>query len=195
MKLFTDKAYDRTTSVRNPEVFGMNYRITELQAAVGRVQLSKLAGIVARRREFACKMLNALKDVPGLLLPSPPDINQHSWWYMILRADRNTLSTPAKNLAEAMEAEGVPAWTGYNGGQPVYLYDCFQRAEKGFYPITPLTGGRDMREVYYRGLCPEAEKQLGELIILSMSEHYTNSQVDGIIGAVAKVFGYYAANQ
>lgn len=195
MKLFTDKSYDRSSGVRNPEVFAMNYRITELQAAVGRVQLGKLAGIVARRREFAGKMLDGLQGVSGLRLPSAADIGQHSWWYLILRADRELLSTPADQLAAALEAEGVPAWTGYNGGKPVYLYDCFQQPEKSFYRIPPLADGRDLREVYTKGLCPVAEEQLGEMIILSMSEHYTGSQVECMIEAIVKVFGYYAANQ
>ncbi len=195
MKLFMDKAYDRTGDSRNPEVFAMNYRITELQAAVGRVQMGKLADIVVGRRKIADKMLAALDGLPGLTLPVNPKGCDHSWWYLILRPDNRTTSVKAPQLALALAAEGVPAWTGYAGGRPVYLYDCFQHPERSFFPLPPLAGALSIDELYPAGLCPVAEQQLDEMIILSMSEHYSDEQVDGMIGAIAKVCRWYAANE
>jgi perosamine synthetase len=195
MKLFMDKAYDRAGSSRNPEVFAMNYRITELQAAVGRVQMGKLADIVVRRREIADRMLSCLDSTPGLVLPVNPEGCDHSWWYLILRTDSEATSVDAPQLADALAAEGVPAWTGYCGGRPVYQYDCFQHPERSFFPLPPLAGAGSIRELYPAGLCPVAEQQLDEMIILSVSEHYSDQQVDDMIRAVDKVCRWYADNQ
>ena len=195
MRLFMDKAYDRTSGGRNPEVFAMNYRITELQAAVGRVQLGRLADIIVRRREIAEKMLAGLDNVAGLRLPTVPADCDHSWWYFILRPAPGVIPVTAGELAEALAAEGIPAWTGYCGGRPVYLYDCFQHPERSFFAVPPLAGAKSLREMYPAGLCLVSEKLLDEMIVLSMSEHYSDAMVDGMIEGIGKVFNWYAANK
>lgn len=55
-----------------PEL-GFNYRMTDIQAAVGRVQLRRLPGLLERRRALAERYAEALVDVPGLLPPDIPD--------------------------------------------------------------------------------------------------------------------------
>src|SRR5206468_5972283 len=55
-----------------PEV-GFNYRMTDIQAAVGIVQLRRLPGILARRIELAERYARALADIPGLVPPFVPD--------------------------------------------------------------------------------------------------------------------------
>jgi perosamine synthetase len=55
-----------------PEV-GFNYRMTDIQAAVGRVQLKRLPGILERRRRFAQRYSEALRNVPGLEAPHVPE--------------------------------------------------------------------------------------------------------------------------
>ena len=55
-----------------PEV-GFNYRMTDIQAAVGRVQLKRLPGILERRREMAARYSEALRGVPGLEVPYVPE--------------------------------------------------------------------------------------------------------------------------
>jgi dTDP-4-amino-4,6-dideoxygalactose transaminase len=65
---------------------GFNYRMTDIQAAVGLVQLGKLDAIVARRRELARYYRQALHDVPGLsMIGDPPDgqTNYQSFWVVL----------------------------------------------------------------------------------------------------------------
>jgi dTDP-4-amino-4,6-dideoxygalactose transaminase len=52
---------------------GFNYRMTDIQAAVGRVQLRRLPALLARRRELARRYSQALSDVPGLRVPCELD--------------------------------------------------------------------------------------------------------------------------
>ncbi|WP_232540327.1 DegT/DnrJ/EryC1/StrS family aminotransferase [Azohydromonas aeria] len=58
---------------------GYNYRMTDIQAAVGREQLKRLPGIVARRRELADAYGELLQDIPGLRLPQEPAWARSNW--------------------------------------------------------------------------------------------------------------------
>jgi dTDP-4-amino-4,6-dideoxygalactose transaminase len=60
-------------------VLGFNYRMTDIQAAVGREQLKRLPSILERRRALARRYLEALADVPGLRLPSEPGWARTNW--------------------------------------------------------------------------------------------------------------------
>ncbi len=58
---------------------GYNYRMTDIQAAVGRVQLKRLAEIVRRRRELAAAYDVLLGDIPEVALPSEPEWARTNW--------------------------------------------------------------------------------------------------------------------
>jgi dTDP-4-amino-4,6-dideoxygalactose transaminase len=60
-------------------VVGYNYRMTDIQAAVGREQLKRLPVIVADRRRLAERYRELLADLPGLLLPSEPSWARSNW--------------------------------------------------------------------------------------------------------------------
>lgn len=61
-----------------PEL-GYNYRMTDVQAAIGREQLGKLSGIVAKRRQIASRYAELLSDVPGLHAPAEPEWCRSNW--------------------------------------------------------------------------------------------------------------------
>lgn len=67
-----------------PEV-GFNYRMTDIQAAVGREQLKRVGGIVARRRELAARYGQLLADVDGLRPPAEPEWARSNWQSYCLR--------------------------------------------------------------------------------------------------------------
>jgi perosamine synthetase len=58
---------------------GFNYRMTDIQAAVGREQLRRLPEIVARRRELADRYRGLLGNIPGLITPPEPDFARTNW--------------------------------------------------------------------------------------------------------------------
>lgn len=60
-------------------VLGFNYRMTDIQAAVGREQLKRLPEIVARRRELAARYRDQLADCPGIRLPLEPEFARSNW--------------------------------------------------------------------------------------------------------------------
>jgi dTDP-4-amino-4,6-dideoxygalactose transaminase len=71
-----------------PEL-GFNYRMTDIQAAVGREQLKKLPGIVARRRELASRYSSLLADVPGLITPVEPEWARSNWQSYCVRLPKS----------------------------------------------------------------------------------------------------------
>lgn len=61
-----------------PEI-GYNYRLTDLQAAIGREQLQKLPAIIARRRQIAAEYTARLQEIPGVETPAEPDWGRSNW--------------------------------------------------------------------------------------------------------------------
>jgi dTDP-4-amino-4,6-dideoxygalactose transaminase len=105
--------------------FGANYRLGELQAALLLRALERLPAQQAQRAEAAGWFQELAAQVPGVrLLPPDPRITRWSFYRYIVLIDPEAFAG-ATNLAvcEALEAEGVGAWEGY---QPMSRYDLFQ---------------------------------------------------------------------
>ncbi|HVU15363.1 MAG TPA: DegT/DnrJ/EryC1/StrS family aminotransferase [Candidatus Didemnitutus sp.] len=67
-----------------PEI-GYNYRMTDIQAAVGREQLKRLPDLVSRRREFVEKYRTLMAGIPGVELPFEPDWARSNWQSFAVR--------------------------------------------------------------------------------------------------------------
>ncbi|MEU3841023.1 DegT/DnrJ/EryC1/StrS family aminotransferase [Streptomyces sp. NPDC028635] len=90
---------------------GYNYRMTDIQAAVGLVQLGKLDAMISRRRELAARYAALLRDVPGLTPVSDPEhgeSNFQSYW-VLLEPD---FPVGRDDLLAALAAAGVSARRG-----------------------------------------------------------------------------------
>jgi dTDP-4-amino-4,6-dideoxygalactose transaminase len=101
---------------------GFNYRMTDIQAAVGLVQLAKLDEMVGRRRELASFYQAMLFDVPGLRTVRDPawgESNFQSFW---VELDRD-FPLSRNELLSALAAEGVSARAGIMAAhrQPAYV--------------------------------------------------------------------------
>ncbi|TWD84668.1 dTDP-4-amino-4,6-dideoxygalactose transaminase [Kribbella amoyensis] len=182
-RLFADKAWPRDTDERTHLFLGLNYRMTELQAAVARAQLGRLAGVVEDRRKTADNLTAALAPLPGLTA-APPDGT--SYWQFPVFVDAATAGADGHGYAEALRAEGIPANGGYIQ-RPLYLTPLFtERRTYGAsgYPLTTATAPR-----YEEGLCPKAEELIvgGGLLVIAWNERYTAEDVADIAAALTKV--------
>jgi perosamine synthetase len=75
-------------------IVGFNYRLTDIQAAIGREQLARLDGLIARRRELAVRYATALAGVPRVVLPREPEWARTNWQSYAVRlrdADQRTV--------------------------------------------------------------------------------------------------------
>jgi dTDP-4-amino-4,6-dideoxygalactose transaminase len=172
MRLFMDKGWDRSGG-RVHLMLGLNYRMTELVAAVARAQLGKVAEVVKRRREAAEQLMTALGG--GLAGAGLPSLAGHAFWLFPLIVADNRV------WADALTAEGIPASAGYLD-RPLYANPVFTGAP--VYGTSRYPLDRD----YPAGLCPNAEQLINRtLVVLPWNEAYTEADVDDIARAIRKV--------
>jgi perosamine synthetase len=160
---------------------GFNFRMTELQAAIGLAQLKKVEPLVARREAVAQRLTRELGKYDGIVPPSVRAGCRHVYYQWTARFDARKVGVSREVFVRALAAEGVPIGAGYV--QPLYMLPVFQSriaiGRDGF-PFT-LTDRK-----YAKGLCPVAEKMHErELIGIEVCSFLFD---DPDIGAVAAAF-------
>ena len=193
---FADKNYDRFSkdpaATRRIEYLAPNYRISELQSAVGIAQLDKLKSICDRRNAYGTKISEGIKDLPGVYIPTIEEGNKSSYWFYMLRIDEKEAGVNRDEFSKALAAEGVPNQPGYIPAC-VYEYDMFKNknAYNGTHsPFDSKYYGKDIE--YYKGMCPTAEEILNTAVRLNVNEFYTDRDAEEVVEAVRKVSKYYS---
>ena len=115
------KSYEAAFERKHPpgyrwlhESFGTNWRLTEMQSAIGRVLLETLPEAVGRRRELASQLSRYFAEMPQLRVTTPPDHLMHSYYkyYVFLRKERLRHGWDKERIIAAINAEGVPCYSG-----------------------------------------------------------------------------------
>jgi perosamine synthetase len=88
-------------------LLGFNYRMSDLQAAVGLVQLNKLDRLVAERRQWAIYYHQALSSLKWLQTPTVSAECDHSWQAYVCYVHEDQAPMPRNALMEALQAQGV----------------------------------------------------------------------------------------
>lgn len=141
---------------------GFNYRMTELQAALGLSQMSRLDAYVARRHALAQRYNEMLTDLPLSVPWQHPDSYSALHLYVI-RLQLEQLSKTHRQVFEALRAHGVGANLHYI---PVHIQPYYQKM--GFRP----------------GAFPEAERYYAEAISLPLYPTMSDSQQIQVFGAL-----------
>ncbi|MDD2367123.1 MAG: UDP-4-amino-4,6-dideoxy-N-acetyl-beta-L-altrosamine transaminase [Desulfuromonadaceae bacterium] len=134
---------------------GFNYRITDLQAALGASQMSRLNEFVARRHELALRYNRLLGDLP-LTLPWQDSDGYSAFHLYVIRVD----IPRRKKVFEALRAANIGVNIHYI---PVHTQPYYQ--QKGF----------------TEGMFPEAERYYAEAISLPIFSAMTESQQDRVV--------------
>ena len=191
-KLFMDKGWDRDANgARMYAMLGFNYRMTELHGAVALAQMRKVRWVVERRRIVAETLTERTKDVDGVKPQEVPKGYKHSYWLYPLKVDLSMFKASLEDIVQALRAEGIPASAGYIG-IPLYTTSFF--TEKRGYGGTQcpwVCQLYDREMVYEKGLCPQAERILSQLITLPCNEYFKDEDTEDIASAVRKVLEYY----
>jgi dTDP-4-amino-4,6-dideoxygalactose transaminase len=96
------------------ESFGTNWRMTEMQAAIGRIVLRRLPDWVRTRRRNAAFLTERLCDQPALRVATPPSHLEHSYYkyYAFLRPAWLRADWSRDRFLAALQAEGIPCGSG-----------------------------------------------------------------------------------
>jgi dTDP-4-amino-4,6-dideoxygalactose transaminase len=109
--------------------------MTEIQAAIGRVQLRNLEQSVAERRSNAAVLSDEIRKVPGLRLTMPPRGVKHSYYkyYAFLQVEGLRQEWHRDRVAAALRAEGIPCSSG--SCSEIYLEKAFPRSTRPFHRL------------------------------------------------------------
>lgn len=117
---------------------GFNYRITDMQAALGLSQLNKLDGFLARRRQLVARYQVLLADLP-LTLPTPQPEAESAWHLYVVRLQTERLQHSHRQIFEGLRAAGIGVNVHYI---PVHLQPYYR--DLGF-----AAGDFPQAEAYY----------------------------------------------
>jgi dTDP-4-amino-4,6-dideoxygalactose transaminase len=123
------------------ESFGTNWRMTEMQAALGRVALKKVPRWVETRRRHAQTLTKALSGLPGLRIPPTPASIHHAYYkyYAFVCPEMLQDSWDRNSILHAIEAQGVPCFVG--SCSEIYLEKAFvARRRHPSLPVAKLLG-------------------------------------------------------
>ena len=142
---------------------GFNYRLTDVQAAIGLVQLRKMGEMIARRRDLAARYQQALSGVDGLVLAADPDYgttNYQSFWVLL----PDSFGGNRNDVLAALAGRGVSARRGI-------MASHLEQAYAG-HPHVPL---------------PVTERLTARTLILPLYHELTEAEQDTVVTALSDV--------
>jgi dTDP-4-amino-4,6-dideoxygalactose transaminase len=167
---------------------GFNYRMTEIEAAIGSEQLKKLRMLLLKRQENAAYLNDRLSNLPGLTTPVTRPNVTHGYYQYAIRYDAQATGISRDRFVEALKHEGLPVNVGYV--LPLYLEPLYQEqiafGRDGF----PFTyPGYKGAVSYERGICPITEQMHFEELICGDFCHagLGKEELDDIVAIFTKV--------
>lgn len=127
------------------ETFGTNWRMTEMQAAIGRIQIRKMSEWTKARTSNAEVLLDVCREFPGALrVPEHPDFIEHAWYkyYAFVRSGGIKEDWSRDRIIAEITEYGVPCFSG--SCSEVYLEKAFDGT--GFRPNKRLKVARELGE-------------------------------------------------
>ena len=122
--------------------FGTNWRLTEMQAAMGRIMLRRLPAWVDARRQNAATLTRGLAAIPALRIPQAPAHVSHSYYkyYAFVRPDFLSSGWSRDRIIQNLQAEGIPCGPG--SCSEIYLEQAFE----GLRPAERFSVARELGE-------------------------------------------------
>lgn len=154
---------------------GYNFRMSEIEGALGQVQLTKLDSMNALRIRNAQYLTENLNKIEGVETPKVKGFAKNVY-YMYHTRILPSFGMPASKVLEALNAEGVTPWPGPN--MPLYMHPVFRN--KVGYPA-------GTKVEYKMGDCPVAEGLCNTMVNPPMSPLMSLSDCEDIVRAFRKV--------
>jgi dTDP-4-amino-4,6-dideoxygalactose transaminase len=156
-----------TVVTESYDVIGYNYRLTDIQAAVGREQLKRLPAMVARRREMADRYGQHLAAVPGITTPAAPSWARSNWQSYAVRLDP---SIDRRRVMQQLLDEGIATRRGAMNAhqEPAYAQGHWRAAPGGL---------------------ANSERAAVTSVVLPLYHEMTIEEQDRVISALSRAVG------
>lgn len=183
VSLFVNKAWGYGDPEPDHTFLALNYRMTELQGAVGLAQLGKLAAGVARRIAAAAELTRRLCGLPGIEPPYVHPADQASYWRYCLRVDGARLPGGSPALGALLRERGISAAPRYIQ-KPAFRCAVFAEQRTFGRSRYPFVLARPEAVDYREERFPGTFRALEQALVLPWNERYTAEHVDFIAGAI-----------
>ncbi|MDF1760598.1 MAG: DegT/DnrJ/EryC1/StrS aminotransferase family protein [Coxiellaceae bacterium] len=178
------KCYDTVYIKQHPpgfrwlhEDFGTNWRMTEMQAAIGRCQLKKLDQWLSTRRFIADQLNAAFKQFEQLLLPEVPEGVLHSYYkyYLVIKPEYSSCGVNRDKLMRSINDAGIKCVVG--SCSEIYLEKCFEKNHTR--PAKRLDNARCLTD---------------HTFVLSVHHNITKDQINDWIVKLSAIFSRHFNN-
>lgn len=149
------------------EDLGYNYRLADINCALGISQLKKLDSFIARRRQIVKKYQEAFKEIPEIILIKEESFAKSAWHIYPIQFDLLKIKIGRKEIFEQLSQKGIKCQVHY---VPIHFMPFYQKIfgyKKGDFPIT---------EKYYE-----------RAITLPLYSKLTDEEVDYVIASVKEI--------
>ncbi len=181
--LFVNKAWGYGDPQPDHYFLALNYRLTELQGAVGLGQLPKLEGCVEARQATASALTQRIGDIPGIAPPIVADGATHAYWKYILMVDPAQVPGGSVALGAKLKARGIFNAPRYIQ-KPAFQCAVFRDRETFGKSGWPFTLADPAAVDYDPARFPGTFRALEHVLVLPWNERYTDEHVEFIASAL-----------
>jgi len=191
IRLFRDKAWGYGDPKPDHYFLALNYRMTELQGAVGLAQLKKVQEVVSKRQQLAAKLTELLIGLEGIEFQRVVEGATHVYWKYALRIDEKVIGKDVVQIGAALREQfgifSAPRYVQKPAFECEVLRDARTFGSSGF----PLRNNpfRDSDVIYKKDEYPGTYDALSRMLVLPWNEFYTDEHIDYIATALRQVLG------
>lgn len=186
----TEKAPSDFVAPYRVTALGSNYRLSEMQAAFARAQLSKLGDLRQRRKRAFNTLRTRVRDIPGLELLVRRSGAGLSYYVFPVLFPEESFSVSVGHINAAMHAEGI-ATHPIGLDELCHVHPLFAEAEgRATAPAYQFFGDTPLPP-YGWGTLPVAEKIAHELLLLPLHPDLSEQDLSDIVAATRKVASAY----
>ena len=184
MRLFVNKAWPYGEAAPDHEFLALNYRMSELQGAVGLAQLDRLGDVVRKRTEMAGLLTELIGDVWGITAPAPTEGSVHSYWRYCLTVDRDLIPGGPDAMAAALRSYDVASAPRYVR-KPAFECKVFTDQRTFGESRWPFVLARPEAVDYSTERYPGTYDALGSMLVLPFNEGYGREHIEYLAASIA----------
>lgn len=152
---------------------GYNYRITDIQCALGISQMNKIDGFIKRRREIVKRYNEAFKEISEITIPYEEEYSNSGWHLYVIKFDLESFNCTRRNIFEALQGENIGVNVHYI---PVYKHPYYEKLG------------------YKKNLCKNTEQLYNSIVTLPLFPKMNEKDITDVIKAVEKIVYVFKNN-